>query len=168
MKSILFLMITFSLFSGCNNGKEKIVNQSQATSDSFLDETGTLLADPITYDVVVKNPDPEDKWTNEQLENFNLDKLVKMVFSSIEKGKVTAFNYHTGEEMNLKEIKDLEKSDEFDRSKIGKVQFIEDWYFNEEKLIMSKKVKSIMFAYEVYDQFGKIRGYKAAFRIDLN
>ena len=161
-------MIAFSLFSGCNNGKEKITSTHPATSDIFLDEGGTLIADPITYDVVVKNPDPEDKWTNEQLGNFNLDKLVKMVFSSIEKGKVTAFNYHTGEEMDLKEIKDLEKSDDFDRSKIGKVQFIEDWYFNEEKLTMSKKVKSIMFAYEVYDQFGKIRGYKAAFRIDLN
>ena len=131
-------------------------------------EKGELLANPITYDVVIKNPDPDDTWAEERLENMNLEKLIEIIFEAIKDGQATAFNYHTGETMSMKDIKKLEKTEEFEKSKIAKVQFVEDWYFDAKSLTMQKKVKSIMLAYEVYDQFGKIRGYKAAFKIDLN
>ena len=130
--------------------------------------SGLLIANPIIYDVVVKNPDPEDSWAAEQVKEFKRTDLIDMIFQAVEDGKAQAFNYHTGKKMTLNDIKMIENNDEFDRSKIGKIQFIEDWYFDPVNLTMDKKVKSIMLAYEVYDQFGKVRGYKAAFRIDLN
>ncbi len=133
-----------------------------------LKEKGFLVAEPIIYDVVVLNPDPEDRWTTEKLEKLHKEALVELIFQAVEEGKVTAWNYHTDEKMSIKDIHTLEKTDEFNKSKIGKIQFIEDWYFDEKRMRMTKVVKSIMLAYEVYDQFGKVRGYKAAFRIDLN
>lgn len=166
MRSVFFILISVFLFTGCKDDKVKTTNPMQNSSRKV--EAGTLLADPITYDVVIRNPDPDDAWTTERLEELDLKKLVKIVFQSVEDGKATAYNYHTGERMSITDIKNLEQTDEFDKSKIGKIQFIEDWYFNEDLLIMNKKVKSIMLAYEVYDQFGKIRGYKAGFRVDLN
>ena len=168
MRLFVFILSSFFLFVGCKDVKKEVTNLSTEKSKTIGAETGELLANPITYDVVVKNPDPDDTWAEERLEDLNLDKLIELIFGAIEDGQATAFNYHTGETMSMKDIKKLEKTEEFEKSKIAKVQFVEDWYFDAKSFTMQKKVKSIMLAYEVYDQFGKIRGYKAAFKIDLN
>lgn len=168
MRLIVIILFSFFLFAGCKDVKQEGTSPLPDESKTIGHEEGTLLANPITYDVIVKNPDPDDTWAEERLENMNLDKLIEIIFDAIEKGQATAFNYHTGETMSMKDIKKLEKTEEFDKSKIAKVQFVEDWYFDDNCFAMQKKVKSIMLAYEVYDQFGKIRGYKAAFKIDLN
>ena len=163
----LFILFLSGLFIGCNSGKRE-QKYSEKTPPQNLKEQGVLVAEPIIYDVVVLNPDPEDRWATEKLNKLNKEALVDLIFQAVEEGRVTAYNYHTEEKMSMKDIRALEKTEEFNKSKIGKIQFIEDWYFDEEKMKMTKVVKSIMLAYEVYDQFGKVRGYKAAFRIDLN
>jgi hypothetical protein len=167
---ILFTLLTGLLFGflvSCNSGNKE-PKHAEKTTDQSLKGKGILIADPIIYDVVVLNPDPEDRWTSEKLEKLNKEDLVDLIFQAIEEGKVTAYNYHTEEKMSMKDIRTLEKTEEFNKSKIGKIQFVENWYFDEKNMKMTKVVKSIMLAYEVYDQFGKVRGYKAAFRIDLN
>jgi len=160
---IIFLMS----FTGCKqeNQKHSENKEDQLTISGI---NGNLVANPIIYDVIIKNPDPEDRWATEKLEKLNKEALVDLIFNAVESGKVIAYNYHTDEKMSMKEFKALKKLEEFDKSKIGEIQFIEDWYFDEVNMKMTKIVKSIMLAYEVYDQFGKVRGYKAAFRIDLN
>jgi len=168
MRLIVFILSSFFLFAGCKDVKKEGNCPLPDESKTIGLEEGILLANPITYDVIVKNPDPDDTWAEERLESMNLDKLIEIILDAIEEGQVTAFNYHTGETMSMKDIKKLEKTEEFDKSRIAKVQFVEDWYFDDKCFAMQKKVKSIMLAYEVYDQFGKIRGYKAAFKINLN
>lgn len=169
---VLVVFILIPIVPACKsdlktNEADNIKTTTRIVGDSLAGNF-TPLAIPITYDVVIKNPDPLDVWTTSCLEHLEKDILVDLIFNAIEKGRVKAYNYHTEEEMSLRDIRALEKDDEFDRSRIAKVQFIEEWYFDPDAFILEKRVNSIMLAYEVFDQEGNIRGYKAAFRIDLN
>lgn len=170
MKTIIPIGLLLYIFViGCSPGSNEKYNYSSPNKQKYKpDSLELLLASPIIYDVLVKNPDLEDTWASEKIESFQKDNFVNMIFEAIYNGKVKAYNYHTGNEMTLKEIRALENSEEFDRSKIGKIQFEEDWYFNEKEFILIKKTKSIILAYEVIDQFGEIRAYKGAFLIPLN
>jgi len=169
MKTILpAFILLYMLFTGCCPGSSEKYDYSSSKGQIHkADSSGIILASPIIYDVLVKNPDLEDTWTGEKLKNFRKDEFVNIVFEAIYNEKVKVFNYHTGDEMTLKEVKSLENSKEFDRSKIGKIQFEEDWYFNEEQFLLTKRIKSILLAYEVIDQFGEVGSYKAAFLIPL-
>lgn len=170
MKTIIPLGLLLYIFVfGCTPGpNEKYDSSSSARQKYKPDSLELLLASPIIYDVLVKNPDLEDTWASEKIESFQKDDFVNIIFEAIYNGRVKVYNYHTGDEMTLKEIQALEDSKEFDRSKIGKIQFEEDWYFNEKEFILTKKIKSIILAYEMIDQFGEIRAYKGAFLVPLN
>jgi len=168
-KNIPISLLLYIFVLGCTPGSNEKYDSFSSTRQKYKpDSLELLLASPIIYDVLVKNPDLEDTWTSEKIESFQKDDFVNIVFEAIYNGKVKAYNYHTGDKMTLKEIRTLENSEEFDRSKIGKIQFEEDWYFNEKEFILTKKIKSIILAYEVIDQFGEIRAYKGAFLIPLN
>jgi len=168
MKSLLHAILVLILVSivSCNPSGRKQVEKTPDKQGEL--STGILIADPIIYEALIKNPDPEDSWGDEELKNFNRKKMVNLIFKAVYQGKATAYNYHTDKPMSIEEVKELEDTDEFDRSKIGKIQFVEDWYFNPETLHMTKIVKSVVMAYEVMNQFGELRGYKTTFRIDLN
>ena len=170
MKTIIPIgLLLFIFVLGCTSDSNEKYDSYSSTRQKYKpDSLELLLASPIIYDVLVKNPDLEDTWASEKIENFKKDDFVNIIFEAIYNGRIKAYNYHTGDEMTLKKIRTLENSEEFDRSKIGKIQFEEDWYFNEKEFILSKKIKSIILAYEVIDQFGEIRAYKGAFLIPLN
>ena len=131
-------------------------------------ENELLIADSITYDVVIKNPDPYDQWTDECLQNLDKKNLVDYIFEAIYQGKVIAYNYFEDTPLSVKQVKALEESEEFSRDQIAKIQFIEEWVLDKENFAFTKKVKSIMLGYEVYNLDGEIRGYKAAFKVLLN
>ena len=167
MKPLLhyaLLIILLSIISCHRQEKELVENipDNQPVTDA-----GIKIADPVIYDALIKNPNMEDSWGTEELKGFDRKKMVDLLFQAVYEGRAIAYNYHTDEPMSIEEVKKLEISKEFDRTKIGKIQFVEDWYFDPETLHMTKKIKSIMMAYEVYNQFDELRGYKAAFRIDL-
>lgn len=131
-------------------------------------EGSFVLAPLITYDVTVKNPDPADHWTDECLKQLDLKRLVNEIFDAVYSGRLTAYHYHEERPMSIAEIRKLEKDREFDRSRIARLQFVEEWYLNEESLRFHKQIRSLMLAYELYDQDGNIRGYKSAFQVFLN
>ncbi|MGC9472446.1 MAG: hypothetical protein ACP5D1_13000 [Bacteroidales bacterium] len=167
---LLFFFITVLIVTGC---RSRSGDTPPHPSDSAMIITKVAteaisLAPSITYDITVKNPDPDDWWTTECLNELKLNKLVDMIFEAVYEGKLTPWHYHEERPMTVKEIRELEKDPEFSRSRIGKVQFIEDWHFNEETLNFQKRVKALMLAYELYDAEGKVRGYKAAFQVFLN
>jgi hypothetical protein len=68
--------------------------------------------------------------------------------------------------MTIDEVKELDT--EYNRKNIGQILFTEDWYFDEEKLQMSKTVNSIMLAYFTFDEDGSVKGNKAGIRVYLN
>lgn len=127
-----------------------------------------LLARPITYDVVIRNPNPEDTWTAECLAGMDQQALTDFVFSALYEKKLTAYDFYTDKPLPVRKIKKIEQAMNNDRSRLAKIQFTENWYLDTARMTMDKKVTSMMFGYEVYDANGDVRGYKAAFRINLN
>jgi len=128
--------------------------------------TGVKIADPITYEVLVNNPNPDDEWKTECLANANTKELVKDIVKAVRNGKLPAFDYYDNHQLSIPELeKIISESDLI--HKTGNIQFEEEWYWDSEKFCLVKRVKKLMFGYEVYNAVGKIRGYKASFVVKL-
>jgi len=78
------------------------------------------------------------------------------------------YDYFSQKALSAGEIRELEDSPGFSREKVGRIQFSEEWYFDEDNLRMEKRVNSLTLGYEVYDYEGNLRGYKPAFLVKLN
>jgi hypothetical protein len=119
----------------------------------------------ITYDSFILNNNPEDSWADECLAGFDRKAFIDKTFNSINSGKLVALNYFSGEKITPSKLKEMEKAGEFSQDKIAKIQFEEEWLWNEQQNILQKKVISMTFAYEVFNNTGESRGYKPAFKI---
>ena len=160
MKKILFFILIPLIFS-CSRQSE---NKNPTSSANI---PGVMLADTISYPVVIKNPDTTDTWTTECLLPLDRKKLVDMVFDAVYRHKAQAFNYFSNKPMSIGAIRQLESTEEFSRKRVGKLQFWESWYFDDKQQIFTKKVHKILVAYEVFTDDGVLRNYKAAFYIKL-
>jgi len=165
---IISLIIIASI--GCNKTKREkheVFEQKETISDT-LPQTYKVLADTISYGVVVRNKDTTDKWQKKWLKNLKLERFTNHLFQKIYSGEITPYRYFNEEPLTIKDIKNLEEQEEFARDKIGKIQFKEIWYFNPDNMKMVKKVYSVMLAYETYNSDGSFRGYKPAFKVYFN
>ncbi|MBK3517187.1 hypothetical protein [Carboxylicivirga marina] len=161
IKHTAFIVVCFFfVFNAC---KQK---QTSSSSTDFK-APGHCIADTIIYPVVIKNLDSLDVWTEQCLSQLERQKFVDQIFDAIYKRKAKAYSYFNNEEMSISDIKALEEQADFSRDKIGKLQFWETWHFDEEQLIMTKKVHAILLAYEFLTEEGELRGYKAAFYIKM-
>ena len=148
-----------------------IVSCSQPSENGTAGKSeipGIMLADTISYPVVIKNPDSTDTWTTDCLRPLDRAKLADMVFEAIYNNKAEAFSYLDNKPLSISYIKDLERQEDYSRDKVAKLQFWESWYFDEEKQIFTKKVHKILVAYEALTESGRLRNYRAAFYIKLN
>lgn len=175
-----FLIILVSIFSySCNSPKAKLVRKAE-NEDSVkiynpragtyyeTDLTGELasvIADTITYDVLLRNNNKEDEWAEYCLKNVDIRALTDAIFNAVYTKRLIAYDYITEDPMTIQEVKEMEQKPEFSRDKISKAQFMEEWYFDEKTLKMGKRVNSLMLAYESRDAQGKIRRYKAGFKV---
>jgi len=126
-----------------------------------------LIASDIVTEVIIR-PDPEgDPWEVEKVAGYRGDIMVNTIFGLIYEGKLTAYDYHSGNPMKPAEVRDIEKEFSNDRSKIGKLSFTEDWYYDPASNRIEKIAKSAVFGYELYNGEGKVYAYRAAFRADL-
>jgi hypothetical protein len=187
IKNLFYVIVT--LFFACNNTEQtnKVNTQdSLKTQDSM--QTGTvekaetveldnvdenlnqalLIADTITYDVVVKNPDENDTWTAECLKNLKLKVLADKVFDAVYSGQATAYDYFDEKKLSIEDVKEMEQREGLSRDNIGRMQFVESWYFDEKKFRLIKKVNAIMFGYQSFDFDNKVKGYKAGIKVYLN
>lgn len=140
------------------------------TNQPYRSVTGDTLslARPITYDVIIRNPNPDDTWTAECLAGMDQKALTDFIFSALYDKKLTAYDFYTDKPLSVRKIRKLEEEMENDRNRLAKVQFTENWYLDTVRMTLDKKVTSMMFGYELYDDNGDVRGYRAAFRINLN
>ena len=90
-----------------------------------------------------------------------MDEVFEMAYS----GKAKVYDFDTNEILTVKQLKKREKEEGFSRDKIGKIQFIESWYLNPDKVTFTKKVSSLVLGYETYDSQGQFRGYLPVFRM---
>jgi len=138
-----------------------------ATAPSTASPDLALIASDIVTEVIIR-PDPDgDPWEIEKVAGYRGDIMVNTIFGLIYEGKLTAFDYHSGDPMKPSEVRDIEKEFNNDRSKIGKLSFTEDWYYDPVSNRIEKIVKSAVFGYELYNGEGKVYAHRAAFRADL-
>jgi len=161
MKNFKIIIISFIvILSACKQNEEQ-PEKSEKVS------LGTSVADSIMYIAEVRNANPEDAYyMDEWLKGAKVDILANKIFKAVYDKKLKPYSYITGKEMTIEEVKELDN--EYKRKNIGQILFTEDWFFDEEKLQMHKKVNSIMLAYFTFDEEGNVKGNKAGIRVYLN
>lgn len=173
-KNHILLYLLLVVVTSCgDSGRVPPADSRTGTAGSIPPASATaspdlvLIASDIVTDVIIR-PDPEgDPWEIEKVAGYSGDIMVNTIFSLIYEGKLTAYDYHSGNPMKPAEVRDIEKEFSNDRSKIGKLSFTEDWYYDPSLNRIEKIVKSAVFGYELYNGEGKVYAYRAAFRADL-
>jgi len=145
-----------------------VVYQINTTNIKLDSLEFTSFADTIICDMVVKNPDPEDMWTEKWLKQLKRKEFIDIIFNEIYKCRLVAYDYYTNKILQPSDVKKIEKQSDFNRNIIGKFQFNETWYYDNKNHSFIKKVNSIIFGYETYDDKGYVKGYKPLFKIVLN
>ncbi len=168
-------LIIFVIFSACKS-EEAIDNKptvdlgikTEINSELLnANNSASVIADSIMYITNVINPAPsEDYYMKDWLGGANIEILANHIFKAVYEGKLKAYDYSSGNEMTIEEIKMMDNEDK--REHIGQILFTEDWYFDETELRMFKQVNSIMLAYFRFDEEGNIIGNKAGIRVYLN
>jgi len=162
MRKFIIALLTLFLILSCKN--EKPAQVSPAPEEGIPSGSIQVAKDVVT-EIIVKPDSLGDPWEVEKVAGYKGREMIDDIFRSIYDGKLTARDYHTGQPLTVKDVKEFEK--EFtDRSKIGKLSFTEDWYYNPSTFSMSKKVKSMAFGYELLNNDGRVFGYKAIFSVE--
>lgn len=173
-KNQILLFLSLALATSCgDSGRVPPADSRTGTADSIQPVSSTaspnlvIIASDIVTEVIIR-PDPEgDPWEIEKVAGYSGDIMVNTIFGLIYEGKLTAYDYHSGKPMKPAEVRDIEKEFSNDRSKIGKLSFTEDWYYDPALNRIEKIAKSAVFGYELYNGEGKVYAYRAAFRVDL-
>ena len=169
---LFVFVLVISLFACHRKSKFALDNNFipediRGTEATFKANAGQV-ARQITYDIIVKNNNPYDTWTTTCLQGFDRNDFVDEIFQSIYDGKLKAIDYATDKKLSVKKVRALEKEILKIRNRIAKIQFTEDWYLDTTSLTMQKQVHSMVLGYEIYNDSGQVRGYRPAFKINLN
>ena len=163
-----FFGIIYALSCCPEKVKDEVHSLSAIESAMHKNFTGVMIVDTIIYDVIIKNPNPFDSWTDECLEHLNKEQFVDILFESVYEENAIAHDIFSENIITPDELKNLERKKNFSRDNIGKIQFTESWFYNDSLRSMSKKVISISLGYEIFDEQGDLIGHKPAFKIYLN
>jgi hypothetical protein len=166
MKYHLIVVFTLLLtFAGCGKNREKITPaDGPPAHDTAL---GLIAADTIIYDVVIRNPNPDDTWKAFCLSRVNYAVLIDSIFSMVYSGRISAFDHETREKLTIRQVQEIENADGFSRDKIGMIQFTEVWYLNPAEKSMHKKVISMVLGYDYFTPEGELFGHQPVFRVDM-
>ncbi len=168
MKKILIGLIPFiiSLFlSTCTGNKKEKITPASTIVTEFSDEGLIIIGKDIITEVVIK-PDPEgDPWELEKLKGFNGEPMFLDLLNKITQNAINVYDCIKGNRLTEKEAKKLLRETGSDISKIGKIQFIEDWFFNPSTNEIIKKVKSISLGYESKREEGLPPAYLPYFQV---
>ncbi len=160
----VILLIGALALTGCNHNK---THESPLVirADSF---NGSIIADTIIYDVIIKNPNPDDLWTSECLKNIHHSALIDSLFHLVYAKQAVAYDLYSNAPLKVKDVKRMENEADFQRNQIGKIQFTERWYFDVSTQQFQKEVISITLGHELYNEEGSVRGYKPVYKLKLN
>ncbi len=168
--TLLGVLLVALVLTNCKQENKQQTNDQKTTKEDVTAKNTNVnnmyvLADTITYDVVVKNPNPADTWTEECLQKLNRKALIDNIYKGIYNETLTIYDYYSGEELSTAEVKALENEENFDRNNIGKLQFTEIWYMDQNDLSIHKEVQSAVLGYELKKENGDIKGYKPMFKV---
>jgi hypothetical protein len=165
-KTSLFAAITIAILLevSCRNASQKNATESDIFRPTIKEQFLPVGKDIIT-EVVIKPDTLGDPWEVEKVKGFDGREMFTDLLKKIYKGKLTVYDCFSEEALDKSAIKTMEKEVGYEISKIGKIQFLEDWYFDPLTSSIIKKVKSVTFAYEIIRQDGLPTGYKGLFRV---
>ena len=148
------------LIVSCKHANKKDDTKAiPGTSEAKVsNETGSdliVVAKDIITEVIVKPDTLGDPWEVEKVKNYNGKQMLSHLIENIYSKKLTVYDIQTGKPLNPEDVKKTAKEFGSDISKIGKLQFLEDWYFNPYTDKIIKKIKSVSFAYEFKREGGK-------------
>ncbi len=164
----LVIAISFAACKQNENSDDFVKKQYPKTGTYYQQiDTGYLhWASPIIYDVIVKNPNPDDQWQEYCLQDLDMQVFANVIFNAVYQGKLIPYYYR----IDIDSILPLDSvravQNRFGDKNIGKLQFNEDWYFDEQELKMYKRVNSITFGYE--KNIGGNIVYSPAFKVFLD
>jgi len=164
MKSVNLLFIGLIVLvmatSSCNNKKTEVAKANFAITPGGA----TVIADSLIYGIETHENENSDLSENEAFKSFLQDKLINYVFDQVYNGKLKAYDFFSDKELSIKEVREIEKAEWFSRSKVGKIQFNEQWYVDKDG-ILRKRVYSIILGVENYSDKGNFINYRALFRV---
>jgi hypothetical protein len=159
------LIIVFIVGSCKNTTKNNV--SGTATMVESVNEGSMLIGKDIITEVVVKPDTLGDPWEVEKVKGFNGKEMFVSIFENIYNKKLIVYDCLTGKALEPGEVKKIEREFGSDMSKIGKIQFLENWYFNPLTNNISKKITSASFGYESIREGGLPTGYKALFQLKM-
>jgi hypothetical protein len=131
-------------------------------------QTGSMqLAEQIIYDVIIKNPDPLDEWTEKCLGGLKREEMVDFIFDGLYDDRFKAYDIFNGKLIPARTIKKMEEDGEFTRDQVSKIQFVEDWYVDPGAYAWSKRVTEVRLGLEHVDGFGMHLGHNPLFKVRL-
>ena len=165
MRKISLLIIGLAIaFISCNNEKESV----NKVSEKSINLDGALvLTDSLIYSIATH---PSENKDSSELAGFNLflqKKLIDYIFKQIYSEKLKAYDFFSEKELSVNEVKEIEKTEGFNRSEVGKVQFNEQWLIDNNGMLI-KRVKSMTLGIEHYSNQGTFLNYNALFTIKFN
>lgn len=159
------LLIIVSLVNSCKNRSVK-VSESELIKPAVT-ENLLLIGKNIITEVVVKPDTLGDPWETEKVKGYIGNGMFVSLFKKIYDKKLIVYDCFTGEAMDPAVIRKMEAEIGSDLSRIGKFQFLEDWYFDPVTNSISKTIKSVTFGYEVVRGDGLPVAYKGLFQLKM-
>lgn len=169
-----FVLLALSGYiTSCKNDKEK--NSSDQK----------IITERIQYDVLIKSPDVELEWYNQNLEGLKREDFLKTIINAAYEGKIKAYDYYNAP-LTPEEVKKIDfKSDtitvqratapyntydtviktELNLQQITKIRFLEEWRMDPKSFQIDKKVLGMMLMKENYGDSMELRGYSPVFWI---
>jgi hypothetical protein len=178
----LFVLTLLSLvFFAC---EPELIKEEVKETDNNI-----VLTDLIQYDVLIKNTDQDQDWFVQNMEGRQRDEFVKRIMQAANSGEYRLYNYFFNTPLSVEEINatfnrtdsvtlqrpyppydwyDTVMVTTLDEKDITKVRFLEEWYIDENKLKIEKKIVGIAPMMENYNEEGVFRGYVPLFWIYLD
>ncbi len=141
-------------------------------------QSKTLITQKIQYDVSIVSPNPAyDSWI-QNIEETPRRKMIENILAAAYEGRVPVYDYFNNL-LTVEELKELGTDSiyrtltrefppyaEYDTvivskieiSDITKIRFLEEWYLDEEKLVIEKVIKGIAPVVDKYDHEGNFIG----------
>ena len=156
---IALWIIHFLLFTGC-------IEQNQEREKHSPPKNSILIADTITVDVTLRAQDLTNIWEVEQHKYVNQKAFVDYIFNGIYQKQLKTYDFFTGEEMSVRDVKKIEAEPGYSRDFISKIQFKEFWYIDSAGNLQ-KRIFCYTLGYEKKSEQGTFMGHKALFTIRL-
>ena len=177
MKKSVFNLIIISgmliFIVSCNSTTRKepvksVTSTSEIKTSDGIGADLIVIAKDIITEVIVKPDSLGDPWEVEKVKNYDGKQMLTYLFENIYNKKLSVYDIFTGKPLDPSAVKKIENEFGSDLSKVGKLQFLEDWYFNPATDKIIKKIKSVSFAYEFKREKGLPVGYKALFKLNID